>query len=371
MSQDTLFGAETMSDGHPSEESLSEKQAKGFEQIGDVLEKDLILYRHDIDRIPGDYLRKIVDRRKSKHSHVGFVLVTRGGAPGDAYRIVRCLQHEYEHVTMYVFGECKSAGTLMVMGGDELAMSKWGELSPLDIQIRREDQMTRESGAVTEEAFSKMRQEAFMTLRKVFSEMLDFGNGRISIQTASEIGVKLTSGLFSPISSQIDPLKVGETSRHMSILLEYAERLSRMPHQQTQDAVAQLASGYSSHSFVIDRWEAVDLFGENFVRDLRYPENFLAGALGEVARYASMQPGQGAFERQIRYLDEAAPGLDVKPIPPIEPAFSFPPDEQSDGEDNTEYPSEQDQGASAQDPGEERAEDAASSRDREAPPGQQ
>lgn len=295
-----------------SDAPLYERQANAFSTLSSALDKDLLLYRAPIDTRFGDYLRSKVAARKNKRDSVGLIITTHGGLPDDAYRIARCLQESYKKITMYVFGHCKSAGTLVVTGGDELVMSDWGELGPMDIQILREDQMFRESGVVTEEAFSRLREESEATFQKLFESVLDFGGGRFSLKTASEIAVSLTSGLLSPLTGQIDPLKVGETSRQMRILVDYATRLSKLGKVQTRKAIAQLSSAYSSHSFVIDRKEAKRLFGEDFVRSPDKEETNLATLLGITARYPDgfADSSDGS---QIRYLDNAVKGLTVRP----------------------------------------------------------
>jgi len=315
-----------------------ERQASAFSTLSDALDRDLLLYRAPIDTQSGDYLRVQVGTRKNKRDCVGLIITTHGGLPDDAYRIARCLQESYKKITMYVFGHCKSAGTLVITGGDELVMSDWGELGPMDIQILREDQMFRESGVVTEEAFSRLREESEATFQKLFESVLDFGGGRFSLKTASEIAVSLTSGLLSPLTGQIDPLKVGETSRQMRILVDYATRLSKLSKAQTRKAIARLSSAYSSHSFVIDRKEARQLFGKRFVRSPDQEETNLAKLLGITARY----PGgfvDGSDGNQIRYLDDAKVGATVQPADPSQLALFL--NEERTDDDDTDRDDEQ------------------------------
>lgn len=65
-------------------------------------------------------------------------LTTRGGDPNAGYRIGRCLRHSYpDGVKFCVPSYCKSAGTLIAICADELAIGNQGELGPLDIQVRK------------------------------------------------------------------------------------------------------------------------------------------------------------------------------------------------------------------------------------------
>jgi hypothetical protein len=63
-------------------------------------------------------------------------LETPGGSGETAEEIVRFLRSKFESVSFVVSGEAKSAGTIMVMSGDEILMTETGSLGPIDAQIR-------------------------------------------------------------------------------------------------------------------------------------------------------------------------------------------------------------------------------------------
>ncbi|WP_305813521.1 hypothetical protein [Photobacterium leiognathi] len=71
----------------------------------------------------------------------------------------------------------------------------------------------------------------------------------------------MTESLISPISAQIDPIKLGEQKRALEIATEYARRLNELSDNLiSSEALEELIAGYPSHSFVIDRKEAKRLF---------------------------------------------------------------------------------------------------------------
>jgi ClpP class serine protease len=78
---------------------------------------------------------------KEKAANAVLVLTTNGGDPNAAYRMVRYLKRKYKKLTLYVFGQCKSAGTLIALGADEIVMSEFGELGPLDVQLSKKDEL--------------------------------------------------------------------------------------------------------------------------------------------------------------------------------------------------------------------------------------
>jgi hypothetical protein len=96
---------------------------------------------------------------------------------------------------------------------------------------------------------------AFDTFERCFINVIRKGGGAITTKTASEIATSLAVGLISPITAQIDPLRVGEVERAINIANEYGTRLNA-----SQEKVHALIHHYPSHSFVIDYDEACDLF---------------------------------------------------------------------------------------------------------------
>jgi ClpP class serine protease len=69
---------------------------------------------------------------------IDVLLETGGGSGETAEDIVRLLHDKFESVAFIVPGMAKSAGTIMVMGGDEILMEPSSSLGPIDAQIQTE-----------------------------------------------------------------------------------------------------------------------------------------------------------------------------------------------------------------------------------------
>jgi len=111
------------------------------------LEADLILLNAPMRSGLDDSLRDEILGRTDRAKSVVLILVTTGGLADEAYRCARTLQSSYENVTVCVAGWCKSAGTLLAIGGHSLIMGPRGELGPLDVQITKRDELfDRDSG---------------------------------------------------------------------------------------------------------------------------------------------------------------------------------------------------------------------------------
>lgn len=74
--------------------------------------------------------------RHVKSKNLDYYIETPGGNADVVAEIVRFLRSKFENVHFVVSGQAKSAGTILVLSGDEIMMSKSGSLGPIDAQIR-------------------------------------------------------------------------------------------------------------------------------------------------------------------------------------------------------------------------------------------
>lgn len=235
-------------------------------RLAEALKSDVFIFRSElIDNRSADDLVNAVKKVRRRRESVILVISTNGGVPDSAFRIARCLQAQYEYFFLYVFGYCKSAGTLLAIGADEIVMSDFGELGPLDIQVMKDDEFKRGSGLDIQRSLNVIGVRAYELFQAYFTDLITSSNSIITTKTAADIANSMAVGILSPISGQIDPLRLGEMSRLNSIALAYGDRLN---HSRI-NAIKSLINDYPSHSFVIDREEAKKLFGESDVREPR------------------------------------------------------------------------------------------------------
>ena len=234
---------------------------------------DVLLYRGGIDLEGFDAV--VRKRPPSPAGNVLLVLSTMGGNIDSAYRIARYLRETYQHVTALVSGMCKSAGTLICIGANEVVIGDTGELGPLDVQVREPDELfSYTSGLAIPQALAFLEGSMLNAVRAVLLDVS--GGGGLSVERAAEIAVRTASGAFAPIYAQINPARLGEDARFQEVALEYAERL--VGGAMNREGLAALVYGYASHSFVIDREEARGLLGN--VREPTESESKLAFMLG-------------------------------------------------------------------------------------------
>lgn len=256
---------------------------------------DVFLYNGDLERGSDLEFIKLVHAEKSSEDCL-LVLVTGGGSPDAAYKIARYLQNRYSSFKVLISGWCKSAGTLLAIGAEELIFTPYGELGPLDVQMVKADKLTgMESGLNISEAFRALEQRAHLTYHKLLNEILSSTSGVVTFQTASHAATELINAMYAPIFSRIDPEEVGSRSRAMRIGEDYGKRLNEKWQNLKPDSLRRLSQTYSSHGFVIDRMEASALFQR--VRGTTQHEMELVEGLGPAARHplASLKIEKLAF----------------------------------------------------------------------------
>lgn len=261
----------------PPTQEQAERKALANE-IAAQSDADLLLYNGSIERnFDRGVIRRCAGRRRRQN--VILILVTEGGDPDAAYRIARCLQNHYKKFICFVSGFCKSAGTIIVLGANELIFSDHGEIGPIDVQMSKKDELWEfESGLTLTSAMVALQEKAFSAFGDFFTQTKARSGGTITLKTATDIAAKLTSGLFAPIYQQIDPIHVGEAARATAVATQYGKRLEAISDNLKDDALERLVSGYPSHGFVVDGKEALELF--NRIRKPTDREEKLAELLG-------------------------------------------------------------------------------------------
>lgn len=89
-----------------------------------------------ISLIKDDYYTIYDLLRENHNEKIDFYIETPGGDGLAAEDIARLLRNKYQNVNFVVIGDCKSAGTILVMSGDDILMAETGSLGPIDAQMQ-------------------------------------------------------------------------------------------------------------------------------------------------------------------------------------------------------------------------------------------
>ncbi len=219
---------------------------------------DIFVVSDRISRGLSDLLIDEISAIKNKNENGLVFLCTYGGDGDAAYIIARTFERHYKKFVLCIEGFCKSAGTIIALGADKILISQKGELGPLDVQLSKEDELAKSiSGLDTVTAIKTIGSEAFDLFEEFFINIITRSDASISTKTAAEIATQLTSAIISPITAQLNPLKICESHRSNKIALAYSILLGADPK-----IVRHLISNYPTHSFVIGFDEAKDLFND-------------------------------------------------------------------------------------------------------------
>lgn len=233
-----------------------------------------------------------------------YVLIgTSGGNPHEAFQMMQLLHCYYRHIYVVLLGGCYSAGTLFALGAHKIFMSHSANLGPLDIQMRREDDISRMSGECYRQALSDISMVAQRVFIDLFARLKSKRDMLISTQTASHAAGDIAKGLLAPITQQIEPTKLGEMMRSQRIGISYGIRLMRRSYDpnKARHIVETLARDYPSHDTIVD-FEEADRIGLHVERidPLKWQSGIFLG-------YEKMMLSQDySDEPQIKILNEVA-----------------------------------------------------------------
>ncbi len=216
---------------------------------------DLYVFCSEVNEATADTFVRLLRDHTPKRRNCALLLTTYGGDPNAGYRMVRAVRRYYADFILYVFGNCKSTGTLIALGCDQVVMSDFGEFGPLDIQLAKDDEMSNTSGLSYLQSLVSLNEQIYKSFETNFLNIKQKSGFTITTRTAAEIASKLAVGLIAPISSQLDPVKLGEVQRAIKIADSYGRRMC-----DDRAVISRLIAGYPSHGFVIDFEEAKSIF---------------------------------------------------------------------------------------------------------------
>jgi hypothetical protein len=90
----------------------------------------------DISLVQEDFYNIQDILRECDKKTVDFYIETPGGSGEAAEEIAKFLRKKFETVNFVIAGEAKSAGTILVLSGDNIYMTDTGSLGPIDAQIK-------------------------------------------------------------------------------------------------------------------------------------------------------------------------------------------------------------------------------------------
>ncbi|MHB1104240.1 MAG: SDH family Clp fold serine proteinase [Devosia sp.] len=129
--------SEKMADDHPGSNSYIETElTRRIKELEAHLKSDVITCVVPIQQPVDDLIRDAVEDIHPKQSALTVILETDGGSIETAERIANVFRHHYpSRVSFVVPNFAMSAGTILVMSGDDIYMDYYSVLGPIDPQV--------------------------------------------------------------------------------------------------------------------------------------------------------------------------------------------------------------------------------------------
>jgi serine dehydrogenase proteinase len=121
---------------------VGEQLNRNAAELEQALDAHLLTWLGPIQPPVDQLIRKAVEHRvkkKPRNRRLAVVLQTGGGYIETAERMANTFRKHYKFVSFVVPNYAMSAGTVLVMSGDEIWMNYFSTLGPIDPQIERRD----------------------------------------------------------------------------------------------------------------------------------------------------------------------------------------------------------------------------------------
>jgi hypothetical protein len=199
-----------------------------------------------------------------RFDELDIIIHSSGGDINAAYQIVELLRMHTDKLNACVPLIAKSAATLICIGADKIILDELSQLGPLDTQI-----VEKKKGGKTEFSSALNPFKALEQLQTFSVETLDLAMKVILERSGMEIDECLTHAIefvkatTGPLITQLNPEKLGEYSRALSVGEEYGTRLlmrfQKWEPSKAEEIIQRLVHGYPSHEYIIDYHELQDL----------------------------------------------------------------------------------------------------------------
>ncbi|MDP9364624.1 MAG: hypothetical protein M3Q10_10445 [Chloroflexota bacterium] len=193
---------------------------------------------------------------------VAVVIDSLGGDAREAYRIATLLRKQCGGFVAVVPRMAKSAATLFAFGADQIVLGEFGELGPLDVQIRAEPGEPFESALNEVEAVQRLRTDVLAAVDETMWLLLP----RLLKKPDAVLphAIELVTKTMRPLLEKVDTKLYTKRSRELKVGEDYAARLltNRYPKEAAKAIAQSFVHDYADHIVIIDAEEAARVMQE-------------------------------------------------------------------------------------------------------------
>ncbi len=234
----------------------------GYQKLAKCRKNNLLIYSGAIERDTEWLISESLLPLDEPIEEIDFLLNTEGGSPDIAYKITKILCKKAKKINILIPYWAKSAGTLICLCADELILSDFGELGPLDIQtVNNQDEgRSYESVLTGFAALEEIRQHNFKVFDAFVIGMLERAP-QLKITKILDLAINYCGNTSAKLYDQIDLNLIGKHSRALKISMHYGKRIMKTNKSfklgvaEGEQLVERLVRGYPDHGTVIDKDE--------------------------------------------------------------------------------------------------------------------
>lgn len=163
--------------------------------VSSLLEADMLALRGLMSSGLDDIVHRVMEDdewRTKGREKIGIILTTDGGYVEVVHRIAETIRHHYSDVTFIVPDHAYSAGTILVMSGDQIFMDYYSRLGPIDPQVQTDGKFVPALGYLKQwERLLKKAEAGEITIAEI-QLMLSFDQAELYMfEQARELSVEL------------------------------------------------------------------------------------------------------------------------------------------------------------------------------------
>jgi Serine dehydrogenase proteinase len=201
---------------------------------------------------------------EQKADVINVILDSTGGPLDSAFRTALYLSRYAKKIRVYVPRRAKSASTLIAVGANEIIMSPFSELGPLDTQIRDPRNPTDYISALDcYQSVDYVREFGFSTLSQALKQLAAVTQGKLLLSDSLNASAQFAIGSITPMLSQTRSLDFGAWGRSLKMGERYAQilitRAAEAERGRAEKIADRLVYGYTHHLFPIDITEASEM----------------------------------------------------------------------------------------------------------------
>lgn len=271
--------------------------------------------------------RAVINARRALKDKTGdeidVILHSPGGSPDDAYRLIRSFREHYQRVNVIVPFWAKSAATLFALGATRIVMQEYGELGPIDAQIRKDDEEKPgeewESALNIQASLLKIEELSNRNFVDLFTNLQHNSDINIGRKQLAEMLLSYNSELYALLLQRVEVYEMGRMERYLSIGKMYANRIIKqygstdpVDAAKIEEFLDFITYECPDHGYVLD-YSVLKDFLPNVIRSSESPYGEDYDKILEELSYILMNDTEGiAFVGFVSEIPKATPTKKTK-----------------------------------------------------------